>query len=123
MSCEDAVLDAEELKQLNGRLRAMRDDLQLETEQAQDGTSPVELDQARLGRLSRMDEMQQQAMAVELDRRREIQLKRIEGAFLRLKKGSYGACTVCGVAIDAERLEGDPTVFFCIDCAERAEKR
>ncbi len=62
-------------------------------------------------------------MAVELNRRREVQLKRIEGAFLRLEKGSYGDCASCGETIDAKRLDLDPTVFLCIACAERIEKR
>ena len=100
----------------------MREKLLLEKEHAADGTAPVELDQARMGRLSRMDEMQRQAMAKELDRRRDTQLKRIEGAILRLEKGTYGECSGCGHPIDAKRLDFDPTIFFCLDCAERAKK-
>jgi DnaK suppressor protein len=116
-------MDSERLKLAETQLRDLREALVLEREQTGEDASPVELDQARLGRLSRMDEMQQQAMAVELNRRRDIQLQRIEGAFQRLEKGTYGDCTLCGDAIDAKRLDLDPTVFFCIDCAERAEKR
>ena len=116
-------MNPEQLKLAATRLRALRDQLLVEKEQAAEGTAPVELDQARLGRLSRMDEMQQQAMAVELDRRRDIQLKRIDGAFLRLEKGSYGDCARCGEAIDAKRLDFDPTVFFCVACAEHTAKR
>jgi len=115
-------MDSAQAKNIETRLRALRDQLLLEKEQAREDTSPVELDQARLGRLSRMDEMQRQAMAQELDRRRDIQLKRIEGAFQRLEKGTYGDCMQCGTTIDTQRLELDPTVFFCIECAERAEK-
>ena len=70
-----------------------------------------------------MDEMQQQAMAQELDRRRDTQLKRIEGAFMRIEKGTYGLCARCSDPIDTKRLDFNPTVFFCIACAERAEKR
>jgi len=116
-------MNDEALKQADARLRALREELLLEKEHAADGTAVVELDQARLGRLSRMDEMQQQAMALELDRRREIHLKRIEGAFQRLEKGTYGVCSHCGEAIEDKRLEFDPTVFFCLRCAARSEKR
>ena len=116
-------MNPEQLKRAETRLRTLRDDLLTQKEQAAEGTAPVELDQARLGRLSRMDEIQQQAMALELDRRRDIQLKRIEGAFIRLEKGAYGDCARCAVPIDMKRLDFDPTVFFCVDCAERAEKR
>ncbi len=119
----DAQMDSEQFRLVKARLRALREELLLEKKQAVEATAPVELDQARLGRLSRMDEMQQQAMAIELDRRRDIQLKRIEGAFLRLEKGTYGNCASCSNPIDTKRLDFDPTVFFCIACAQRAEKR
>jgi len=116
-------MNAEQLKLAETRLLAARQKLLGEKKEAEEGTAPVELDQARMGRLSRMDEMQQQAMAVELDRRRDIQLKRIEGAFARLEKGTYGDCVGCGDPLDMKRLDFDPTVFFCVECAQRAEKR
>ncbi len=116
-------MNTEQTKQAEGRLHALRDKLLLEKEQAVEGTAPVQLDQARVGRLSRMTLMQQQAMALELDRRRDIQLKRVEGAFLRLEKGVYGDCARCGAPINEQRLEFDPTVFFCVECAEQADKR
>ena len=94
-----------------------------EKEAAVDEVAPVELDQARVGRLSRMDSLQQQAMQLELDRRRDIRLKRIEGAFARIEKGAYGQCAKCGETLDKKRLEFDPTVFFCVACAEKAERR
>lgn len=112
-------VNPEELELAETRLHTLREKLLREKEEAAEGTSPVELDQARLGRLSRMAEMQQQAMALELDRRRDIQFKRIEGAFLRLEKGTYGECVRCGEPIGAKRLDFDPTVFFCIECAAR----
>jgi DnaK suppressor protein len=116
-------MNPEQLQQAEIRLRALREEVLLEKKQSEEGTSPVELDQARLGRLSRMDEMQQQQMALELDRRRDIQLKRIEGAFLRLEEGTYGHCAGCSTPIETKRIDFDPTVFFCIECAARAEKR
>lgn len=116
-------MNTEQLKQARDRLHALRAELLLQKEQTAEDKAPVELDQARLGRLSRMDAMQQQAMALELDRRRDTKLKRIEGAFIRLEKGTYGDCAQCAEPIDEKRMDSDPTVFFCIACAERAEKR
>lgn len=104
-------------------LDALKTELLAEKEAAKEGIAPVELDQARVGRLSRMDSMQQQAMAQELDRRRDIQLKRIEGAYLRLDNGTYGSCAKCKNVIESSRLEFDPTVFFCQSCASQAERR
>ena len=116
-------MNPEQLKRAETKLTTLRDDLLRKKESAADDKSPVELDQSRVGRLSRMDAMQQQAMAQALDRRRDTQLKRIEGAFIRLENGTYGDCVQCKKPIDAERMEFDPTAFFCVACAERAEKR
>jgi len=105
------------------RLKKLRIELLAEKEAAVEGTAPVELDQARVGRLSRMDSMQQQAMALEQDRRRDVQLQRIEGAFQRLEKDTYGICVTCNAVIDDKRMEFDPTAFFCSTCAQQREKR
>lgn len=115
-------MNADQLKLAETRLCELRDELLRKKESVAEDSSPVELDQTRVGRLSRMDAMQQQAMAQELDRRRDTQLKRIEGAFVRLEKGTYGHCVGCKKPIDEKRMEIDPTAFFCVECAERAEK-
>jgi len=116
-------MNSDQHKLAESRLNALREELLHKKESAADDSSPVELDQTRVGRLSRMDAMQQQAMSQELERRRDTQLKRIEGAFIRLEKGTYGDCVGCGIAIDAKRMDFDPTAFFCVECAKRAEKR
>ena len=82
-----------------------------------EATEAVELDQTRQGRLSRMDAMQQQAMAVELLRRRRQELSRIEGALARIDSGKYGYCVSCGEEIPGGRLEVDPAATQCIGCA------
>ena len=78
---------------------------------------PVELDQQSVGRLSRMDALQVQAMAQAADRRRNEEAQRIEAALRRMDEGEYGWCRRCGEAIFAGRLEADPTVTLCIACA------
>lgn len=90
-------------------------------ESSVDDSRTVELDQTRIGRLSRMDAMQSQAMAKESKRRRDIQLQRIEASFKRLENGVYGICVKCEDEIDSGRLEFDPTTFLCIECAENRE--
>ncbi|MAZ04114.1 MAG: molecular chaperone DnaK [Sneathiella sp.] len=80
-------------------------------------SQPVELDQSRVGRLSRMDALQGQAMAQETERRRKNELQRIENALARIKEGEYGYCVSCGEEISKKRLELDPSVPLCIDCA------
>ena len=79
---------------------------------------PVELDQSRVGRLSRMDALQSQAMSVETDRRRKVELQQIEAALGRIVDGDYGYCVNCGEAIAIKRLALSPTTPVCIDCAQ-----
>jgi DnaK suppressor protein len=78
---------------------------------------PVELDQASVGRLSRMDAMQIQAMAHAADRQRQQRIRRVEAALERLASGDYGWCVRCGEAIASARLEADPAVPTCVTCA------
>ena len=82
---------------------------------------PVELDQARVGRLSRMDALQSQAMAEATDRRRHQELERIDAALARLAAGDYGHCLECGEAIHEKRLAFDPAAALCIACASGHE--
>ncbi|MDA8539318.1 TraR/DksA C4-type zinc finger protein [Alphaproteobacteria bacterium] len=79
--------------------------------------APVELDQTQQGRLSRMDAMQQQAMAAETQRRRQRDVHLLDAALKRLDEGEYGYCVNCGEAIGTERLALDPATPFCISHA------
>jgi DnaK suppressor protein len=82
----------------------------------------VELDQARIGRLSRMDAMQSQAMSRETGRRRRNALLQIEAALQRIEDGDYGYCQECGENIAPARLEVDPSARLCIQCASALER-
>ena len=90
------------------RLRARRAEVAEAAAAHQDERRPVQLDQTGIGRLSRMDALQDQAMAIELERRREIELSRIDSALERLAEGEYGYCVTCGQAIEQQRLESRP---------------
>ena len=83
----------------------------------------MELDQARVGRLSRMDALQQQAMARAAARRTELELQRLRVALERLRAGEYGCCAKCEEEIARGRLEADPATLLCIECARAAERR
>lgn len=106
-----------DLEAVRRRLLARREELQLLSAGTAESRKPVELDQQSVGRLSRMDAMQVQAMAQETERRRAAELQRIEAALKRLDEGDYGYCINCGEPIAPKRLELDPTVPLCIDCA------
>lgn len=84
-----------------------------------DSTKAVDLDQTSVGRLSRMDAMQSQAMALETKRRRVIELSRIEAALERIDEEEYGYCASCEEEINRKRLQIDPANPFCVNCAEK----
>jgi len=79
---------------------------------------PVELDQCRVGRLSRMDTMQSQAMAKHGAHLAEQEMQRIRAALTLMKSGDYGYCIRCDEEIAEARLKFDPSLMICVDCAE-----
>ncbi|MBL1142324.1 MAG: TraR/DksA family transcriptional regulator [Proteobacteria bacterium] len=102
-------------------LNEKRDEITELIETGDNATQPVELDQTRVGRLSRMDAMQAQAMSIEAKRRRELELSRIKSALMRIEDASYGECLQCSEMISTARLEHNPSATLCIQCAERNE--
>ncbi len=85
-------------------------------------TTAVELDQSRIGRLSRMGALQDQAMSAEARRRRHAALQSIDAALRRMDEGEYGSCVNCGETIAYGRLELDPAIELCVDCANALER-
>lgn len=83
-----------------------------------DSASIVALDQSAVGRVSRGDALQQQAMAISRQQRLDIRRRKLVAALNRLAAGSYGMCCECEVTLDQPRLDSDLAVVFCIDCQE-----
>ena len=99
------------------RLMARHDELNSQSSISADDRGAVELDQQSVGRLSRMDAMQRQAMAQAQERARSAELARLDQAMRRLEDGEYGWCVTCGEEIAAARLEVDPAAAVCVECA------
>ena len=104
-----------------GQLLALRAELEEVEDSGDDASAVVELDQTKVGRLSRMDAMQAQAMAKASAGRRKQMLRDIEAALKRIDDEEFGYCQACDEPINPKRLEFDPTVRLCIDCASKAE--
>ena len=104
------------------RLLRLRADLEAVAATSNESAAVVELDQSRVGRLSRMDAMQAQAMAKASGERRRAALRAIAAALKRIDDGTYGLCVDCEEPVHEKRLEVDPTVLRCIECASEAEK-
>ncbi len=103
------------------RLLALRKEIEAAADAGADSASVVELDQSKVGRLSRMDAMQAQAMAQASGQRREVMLRNIEAALKRIDDDEYGICRDCEEPINPKRLEFDPTALRCIDCESKRE--
>ena len=110
-------MDTNQLSQFRKKLLAEIDALDGEDTLGRDAQKTVTLDQQSVGRLSRMDALQQQAMAVATQARRGQLRNRINAAFARMDNGEFGFCCECGEDIPIKRLELDPTVPNCVSCA------
>ena len=106
---------------MRDKLLKLRAALEAAAETAEGSAAIVELDQSAVGRLSRMDAMQAQAMAQASGQRRDEMLQRITAALKRIDDDDYGVCLKCDEAINPKRLEFDPTVLLCVDCATQSE--
>ncbi|MCV0428673.1 MAG: TraR/DksA C4-type zinc finger protein [Roseibium sp.] len=104
-------------KSVRETLLKLRQELEALSEISEEARATVTLDQQSVGRLSRMDALQGQAMAHAAERQRRADIQRIAAALQRLDEGEYGYCVECGEEIAEKRLEVDPAAAFCIRCA------
>ncbi|MDE0814347.1 MAG: TraR/DksA C4-type zinc finger protein [Alphaproteobacteria bacterium] len=111
-------MHAAKVKKFKAQLNERRAEVQRLIEISKAGRDPIELDQSRMGRLSRMDAMQNQAMALEIERRRNVELQRIDAAMKRIGEDEFGFCLSCDGGVGDKRLSLDPTAPLCIDCAQ-----
>lgn len=104
------------------KLLALKRELAEERREGDEATGVVELDQSRVGRLSRMDALQSQAMSVAAQERRREHEQRVDAALQRIDNDDFGYCLDCGEEIAEERLAFDPSAPLCIACANRREQ-
>lgn len=108
---------AADLENAKSRLETRRAEINAQSEMSESSRNVVELDQQAVGRLSRMDAMQQQAMAEAQERTRKNDLARIDMAFRRIADGDYGYCVEYDAEIPDGRLRIDPMAERCVNCA------
>lgn len=110
-------LSPEQIDELRRELTRQLEKLERSMRVTDEAMSPVTLDQTAVGRLSRMDSLQNQSLTRNLQEREQVKLALIQAAFLRLEKGSYGVCVACGGEIPFERLYVFPEVGTCSACS------
>lgn len=115
-------LQDQELRRLRELLESQRLDIEQRLAALRTETQPVGLD-LPIGRLSRMDAMQQQEMAAGQQRRIEQELQHIDAARQRIEQHRYGCCVRCQNDIPYERLKVRPTTTLCLECQEDLEKK
>ncbi len=99
---------------IGDRLSAIAEEL-TDLEQSTEAISP----DVSIGRLSRLDSMQHQQIALASKRRLEDERNRLLEAQRRIDAGSYGRCLLCSSDIAIERLEIQPDAVACISCMRR----
>lgn len=110
------MIEEQRIRSLRQRLEAELSALNAEEIGSKEDRGTVVLDQQSVGRLSRMDALQRQAMATAQNRRRHGRKAQINAAIARMDSGEFGACLDCGDEIEAKRLALDPCVLKCRDC-------
>ncbi len=108
--------DAEQAR-FRALIAARLKELEGADERGRSGQKTVDLDQQSIGRLSRQDALQNQAMAKATQVRREAERTRLRAALARMEEGEFGYCEDCGEAIAPGRLELDPGATRCVECA------
>ena len=100
-------------------LAARLKELEAESKTNAGARETVTLDQQSVGRLSRMDALQQQAMANATQARREVEIRQIHAALVRIDDDEFGYCDGCGEPIPETRLALSPTSSKCVSCARQ----
>lgn len=118
-----AELSSPEIAELQQDLITLRADLEAQLADGADAAAPVELDQTRVGRLSRMDAMQMQAQQKAEQERHQRQLQKVAIALQKISEGDYGYCQQCDEPIGFARLKVRPEASHCISCQTANESQ
>lgn len=108
-------LSEAQLAELRALLEKAHHDVERELSASSVGARPVDLGLS-IGRLGRVDAIQQQQMALARRQRVEVQLQQIRSALSRIRSDTYGACITCGEPIGFSRLVARPESPVCRDC-------
>ena len=116
-----SALSAAQLQHFTERLNSLREELASQYAGGESAADTVTLDQTKVGRLSRMDALQQQNMARSTQRNIAERLRLVHAALAKIDSGDYGWCDECGNEIDAARLEVQPEAPCCFACQSKQE--
>ena len=120
---EAAELTSSQIEALRAALEELERDLGYQLNATAGAAKPVKLDQTAVGRLSRMDSMQSQAMANAAREATKTRLHQCNAALQAVERGEYGFCRLCEEPIGVKRLSAKPEAPFCLQCQRGADRR
>jgi DnaK suppressor protein len=115
-------LTADQTRLLKRSLVDLRDELEQLIESTREGTRPVDLDEP-IGRLTRMDAIQQQSMSTAARRGHDLRLQQVRQALTFMERGRFGLCGKCEDPIGFKRLSARPESPYCLDCQDEIDRR
>ena len=117
----DAELTQAQIDELKALLQGLKQSLSSHLAQTRTDTRPVTLDQQSVGRVSRIDAIQQQQMAVASHDQASQQLKQVIQALHRIETDEYGFCLTCAEPVLFARLQAQPIAGLCLKCQSASE--
>jgi DnaK suppressor protein len=115
-------LTEQQTAELQARLLTLREELTASLESTREGTRPVSLDEP-IGRLTRMDAMQQQSMSAANRRQTDVRLRQVVQALALAERDEYGLCRRCEGPIGYARLSARPESVFCVACQDEIDRQ
>jgi DnaK suppressor protein len=115
-------LSPNQVGELTQLLKQKRTELHSQLEGNRESAEPVTLDQQSVGRVSRIDAIQQQQMNVANREQSTLLLKSVTSALARIAAEEYGYCEDCGEAVGYARLHVQPQALRCLACQSALEQ-
>jgi DnaK suppressor protein len=111
-----------QISKLRLQLTSQQQTLQIQLVESDDASKPVTLDQQSVGRVSRIDAIQQQQMASANREQTIMLLQQVDAALKRIESDEYGLCQMCDEPIALLRLQAQPHTANCIVCQSKQEQ-
>ncbi len=118
----DSELNPDQLKLLINLLKEQRQQLNTQLKNSEADSQPVTLDQQSVGRVSRIDAIQQQQMAKANRQQDTVVLRAINASLVRVENDEYGYCLECCESIGFARLQVQPHAGLCLSCQSILEQ-
>ncbi len=115
-------LTSEQIEERRRALVLLEAELRELLQATKEGTQVVELDEP-IGRLTRMDAIQQQHMSAANRRSVDLRLRQVLQALELIERDEYGLCRRCEDPIGIRRLEARPESPYCLDCQDEIDRK